>query len=375
MENYIFRPVFNRKKRALEAEDKAPIHIYCYLGPDDKHRRYIPTGILVCKADWDERRHRVRNSHHNQIKYNQRLIKMVNDLEELMLTTVENTGIFRAEDLDRYANKDDANSFISFLEREVREDSTVAPGTTVYRKAMIRRLEAAVGDITLKALRYDTIERFDKALASEGLQVSTIQKYHRQLRKFIGVAIKKGLVKDNPYDDFRVRRPPRSLRKCLWHDDLDALWALSYSNMYDVVRLKFLFSCYTGLRISDVSALKWDDLRNGKIILKMKKTGQPVIIPLGVLSDRPNEILEMMKDKDAQYVFPRLSDQVTNRELKRIGMDAGIPFPLTFHVSRHTFCTMVAHNTGSVFKVMEYAGIYKVDTAMTYINLARMFAD
>jgi site-specific recombinase XerD len=70
-----------------------------------------------------------------------------------------------------------------------------------------------------------------------------------------------------------------------------------------------------------------------------------------------------------------MPDQKVNFHLKTVSVDCNSPFPLTFHVARHSFCTRIAMQTGSVFEVMRYAGILKIDTAMIYVNLAKMFAD
>lgn len=46
----------------------------------------------------------------------------------------------------------------------------------------------------------------------------------------------------------------------------------------------YLFSCYCGLRMSDIYALKWKDVQmnDGRYLLSvvMKKTSTPVYIPL-----------------------------------------------------------------------------------------------
>ena len=360
----VFKPVHNRKNLKNQ---KALIEIYCYVGG---RKKYIPTGIRIYPEQWDKKRREVIN-HDSQIRLNHLVRKMVFELEELQLSSIEANGVFGFEDLGGYRSNNPGD-FIDFLTQEIMSDTTVALGTHRYRKLLIVKLRGCFGSLSFKGVKYDTISKFDNYMS--GLKVSTRRKHHQQLRKYIGVAVKKGLIKHNPYKDFKIKQPPRGLKKCLWYSDLDRIWDLSYSNMYETVRLKFLFSCYTGLRISDSNNLRWTDIRGGKIVLAMQKTSQPVIVPLDVLSGRTHDILDRM-DRTSDHVFPAITDQVTNRELKKIGIDAGIPFPVNFHVSRHTFCTMVAHKTGSLFEVMRYAGIYQVSTAMTYINLARLFSE
>jgi site-specific recombinase XerD len=65
-----------------------------------------------------------------------------------------------------------------------------------------------------------------------------------------------------------------------------------------------------------------------------------------------------------------LSNQRYNQLLKDIGGIAGISTPLTAHLSRHTFGTHRAKQTGNLLITMAEMGIKSFTTAKTYINLA-----
>ena len=88
--------------------------------------------------------------------------------------------------------------------------------------------------------------------------------------------------------------------------------------------MKFMFSCYAGLRISDSRGLKWDHIREGKLLMQMQKTARPVVVPLGLLGDRAQVILDKARElwPDSTHVFPDISDQEVNRHLKKITVDA-----------------------------------------------------
>jgi site-specific recombinase XerC len=59
-----------------------------------------------------------------------------------------------------------------------------------------------------------------------------------------------------------------------------------------------------------------------------------------------------------------------NKVLKEVGLLAGLSKILTTHVGRHTFGTLYAHQSGSIFEVMKAMGISKFETAQVYINLS-----
>jgi integrase len=367
MKKTTFTPVFNKKKK-LDKGGRGAVHIYCYLGGQ---KTYVPTGIKLLPSEWDGRRVTDVNDNHMRLNY---LIKeKVRELEKAELQMLSDRGSFSLADIKGIDNEG-YKSFTAFLSDEVKKDNTVSPGTRKYRNALVRRFRAAIGDITFVRLGYDTLQDFEDYMIREKLAIGTRRTQHNQLRKFIGIAVNKGYMKRNPYKLFKIKKPPFALKKVLWYDELDRLWNLKYNDGYEVVRLKFLFSCYVGLRISDASNIKRSDIRDGKIFLTMQKTNLPLVVPLTIISDRGQVIFKICSDKDREHIFEKFSDQDTNKKLKKIGIDADISFPLTFHMARHTFCTLVAHKTGSVFEVMRYAGLYNVENTMTYVNLAKLYS-
>jgi integrase/recombinase XerD len=363
-------PVFNRKKK-LNKQGKGPVDIYFY---SDGVKRYFHAGIYVTPDQWNPKKWIVNND--NAIKLNYIIAKKVRDLEDYYVNKLYTTGEFGSEDIKDFTFGGSKESFIVFLEQEIKSDNAVTVSTRKHRDMMLKRLKEMYPVIPFNRVNYDLIDRFNKHLTDKGFKLSTIRKYHNQLRKFTGLAEKKGKIKESPYKQFKVKRPPKGLRKCLWYQDLDALWKLEYpdDSHYELVRLKFLFSCYTGLRISDNDRLTWDHIRDGKIMLDMQKTARGVVVPLNVLGERATLIAEKAKNiYGIKTVFKKTTNQEVNRHLKKISIDANLPFALNFHVSRHTFCTLVAKETGSMFEVMRYAGIYRVDTAQIYVNLAKVF--
>jgi integrase len=111
-----------------------------------------------------------------------------------------------------------------------------------------------------------------------------------------------------------------------------------------IVKQAFLFSCFTGLRFSDVKALKWDDIQtdNGgdKVIRFMqKKTGKHENLQVS------DEALKFLPDKGTvngnDAIFMLSNNGYTNQALKSWVFAAGIKKRVTFHVSRHTNATLL----------------------------------
>jgi len=103
------------------------------------------------------------------------------------------------------------------------------------------------------------------------------------------------------------------------------------------VRDLFIIGCYTGLRFSDLSKLKSENITNENTInFKTQKTNQNVVIPIHPIV---REIFEKYN-----YQLPRaISNQKFNDYLKDVAMLAGIDEPITTESTKGGF--KVSHTT------------------------------
>ena len=187
--------------------------------------------------------------------------------------------------------------------------------------------------------------RTDKNIAH-----NTAIKYLKHLRALIYPAVKEGLIKRDPFTEFKMKTKP-VFRDYLSQDEINQLRDLSLeSNDLERIRDIFLFACYTGLAYSDLKQLKGnhiiqDNDQSWYIRKPRQKTGQESIIPLLPAAIRILEKYSLTKDirNIGWYVS---ANQKMNQRLKTIGPLAGISKTLHMHLARHTFATTVTLTNG-----------------------------
>lgn len=146
----------------------------------------------------------------------------------------------------------------------------------------------------------------------------------------------------------------------------------------------FIFSCLTGLRISDVLQLKNENFKVDQekvyLTIRMVKTVSiiknfPILKVAQVLNahDIINEIFTKRYNpaEPKTLFFSKQSEPYINRVLKQIKHLANIDIPLTFHVARHTFGSLLAEKTGNVILIKELMGHTKIETSMIYIHMSQ----
>lgn len=152
------------------------------------------------------------------------------------------------------------------------------------------------------------------------------------------------------------------------HKKKDTRKGLSVSEV--IVLRRFLFSCNTALRISDLQKLDITMFNNGEMTLTPSKTyryGTKITsVPL-------NDVARMMlddeiKDNPNNKVFDRYVDQSANKILKSIAIKMDWDFNLHNHVARYTFASVMDQAGANHTGLMKYMGLRKRDTLQKYVK-------
>lgn len=134
-----------------------------------------------------------------------------------------------------------------------------------------------------------------------------------------------------------------------------------------VLKTASLFSCLTSLRISDILALRWEDIvdysAGGKCVhIITQKTQTEDIIPIG------EEALELIGGSGTGLVFKGLRRSWTQSPMKRWIRSAGIDKDITFHSYRRTFATLQAAAGTDLSTIRSMMAHKSITTTQRYIK-------
>jgi integrase len=327
-------------------------------------QRYIDTLVKCKRAQWGKRKRVLNDEKKNMVI--ERQLRKVYDWRFQQITEGKRITAALFDDWMKYGAS--ADTFNVFCVRVLEKDNMLTDASKRSQMRTIQLINQFKPDIYFNQINRKIVIDFHNFIAGFGFAQNTIKKHHKDLKKFINRAIDENklnvLLGQHPYRGFSVPAT-QSDRVFLSIREMEILRNTAMVGTQSQVRDLFLFSCDTGIRFSDTqdSSIQFDD---EWIAYKPKKTQRYtglVRVPYNVMQF-PNHV-KACKDN-----LLKISNQEANRYLKNIMIDCEIEKLLTFHVSRHTFCTNVARKTGNLFKLMKYAGLRKTDTAMVYIHLA-----
>ena len=252
-------------------------------------------------------------------------------------------------------------------------------------KVTIRILREFAGERTTlnqidRTFCLDYIDYLLTEYRPKGKRVSnfTLRNYYRMLNGALNAAVRAKLIKANPFNELERSekiRLPESKRSYMSIEEVRALIATPMKN--ETVKSAYLFSCFCGLRVSDIVGLKWKDVfvdrGQYRLAVSMQKTKDPIYLPLSP------EALKWMPergDKTAEdRVFDLPSPTTMNMLIKPWAKEAGIDKRFTFHTARHTFATMMLTLGADLYTTSKLLGHADVKMTQVYAKIINQKKD
>lgn len=233
-----------------------------------------------------------------------------------------------------------------------------------------------VQDISIATITESLFEEYRFFLKKRGLKASTVNSNLCWLSRLMFRAVSKRIIRCNPFENAKYEKEEKKIR-FLQKSDVMKLMAMRMNDWEtELARLMFVFSCFTGLAITDMENLEYSHIQTAAdgqryIRKERQKTKVEFVVPLHPIAEviishcrkeqeRSEEHLPV-KEKGNHLVFHRdCSRSVIDTKLSIVGKACGIHQRLSFHMARHTFGTM-SLSAGipieSIAKMMGHASI------------------
>lgn len=217
-----------------------------------------------------------------------------------------------------------------------------------------------------------------------GLRLNTIGKTIKHFRGFIKDRVKRKIIPAIDLTDFKIPEE-ESDAIYLSHEEIAQIYQTDLSAHPHLIEYRDLFvlACLTGLRFSDLSTLRPEDLQRGMLYKKQEKSDHWVIIPL-------REEAKLIFTRQFRDKIPDLTNPEFNRHIKTIGKLAGITKLVKFsykkgnknvvitrpkydwitsHTARRSFCTNEFLAGTPVELIMKISGHKRTKDFYRYIRI------
>ncbi len=215
-------------------------------------------------------------------------------------------------------------------------------------------------------------------LSKKGLNKRSIQRHLSTLRSFFKYLLKEEIIRKNPASSVPMPKFTRPLPKALQKDEILKLleekeekgW-LSKRNM---AIFEILYA--TGLRVSEASSLKLEDIDLNQRILRVKgKGGKERIVPFGTKAREViREYLKEIPFEGQEYLFlNKNGTKISSRSIHRIVVKYAIKIlndkEISPHSLRHTFATHLLMEGADLRFIQELLGHSSLSTTQIYTHI------
>lgn len=358
-------PVTIRFKRLANGNQSIYFDIY----KDGKRLYEFPKLYLLPESGKEGRQNKIKNKE---------TMAVANVIKAQRILDIKN-GIAGIE--SKIKGKMKLSDYIDkFIEYKKRVNPT-------YKETFLQRAKAFISaykgdnvllkDIDRKwCIGYIEFLNTTKSHRGKPLSKNSIRTYYRYFGSVIIKAYKDGIISKNPMDEIETEERPKGNddagRVYLTIDEVFKMAETECEN--ENVKRAFMFSCFCGLRISDIRALRWDNIEQftdkegitrHRLSIKMQKTQKIITYQLS------NEALRWLPERgNDEFVF----DHLTKKSklcmiVRQWAKTAGIKKYITFHTARHTFATMMLTLGADIYTTSKLLGHSKIQTTEIYAKL------
>lgn len=335
---------------------------------DSKNRIRLNTEIYIYRELWDQKKQRLKNSTNPANKLMVENSNLLLDNIDAKLIQIKTHYILRERFLDAKSLIEEFQSntpefdFISYFRHKMNLEDQKKQTLKNY-KSVLNKLIAFQPEIPFHKINLEFFARYRKFHKTNS--EVTFHTDLKVIKKFLRIAKKEGINIDLDLDELKVNVSSNKI-VYLMPEEVQQLIKYYYNEFINPSHILplgyFLFSCYTGLRISDVQQRNRSELLNDAFQFSSVKTNQFQSMKLNI------DARKLLEYRPELFV-KKLVDQKINFHLKAIAKICKIEKNLTMHVARHTFATTFYRKTKDIYALKKLLGHANIRHTLVYVHL------
>jgi integrase/recombinase XerC len=266
------------------------------------------------------------------------------------------------------------DAFLAHLAVERRMSANTLDGYRRDLTALAAWAQAQGADVV--ALHAEQLRAFVAAEHRRGLSPKSLQRRLSACRSFYAWLLKHGRIAASPAAAIRAPKAPRKLPQVLDPDEAKALVEVPTDvplGLRDRALLELFYS--SGLRLSELCALRWRDLDLDEgLVTVLGKGSKQRSVPVG---SHARAALAAWRDAQKPVreapVFPGRNGPITPRavqlRLRQLAQRQGLFKRVHPHLLRHSFASHVLESSGDLRGVQELLGHADIATTQIYTHL------
>lgn len=342
-----------------------PVRLRLYQDRDYKEHSL---GFAVEKDDWNEQQQQVLSTNENHLTYNTEISSIKSKVQKFLLFNEDR--IITPDEVIRHVNQKEIKErakakpdiFIYCNEHIAKLQSSGNIGNSIAYSCAINKLKSYTNKdkLLFEAITYKFLEDFNSSMLADGIKVNTISLYLRTIRALFNKAIKDGTLeaKFYPFTGFKIKNE-KTISRALTRPEMAkiaSLKPLENSPIWHQRNLFLLSFCFIGINLADLLTLTRENLVDGRIIFRRKKTHKVYSIRVqGKAKEILNFYFKALPDNNRDFLLPFVVQKNNPIQLKKdiqqaikncndylakVATQCKIDKPITTYYARYTWANI-----------------------------------
>jgi site-specific recombinase XerD len=276
-----------------------------------------------------------------------------------------------------------SKSFFEFTQSIIKElsfNGNVRTSETYTSTLNSFKLFRCDMDVSIEQISGKMIEDYERFLKKRHLSMNSISFYMRILRAIYNRAVDAGMTEDTKPFKNVYTGIGKTVKRAISLSDIENIKSIQLAEHKMIfARDMFMFSFYTrGMSFVDMAYLKKENLKNGILTYRRKKTGQELKIKW---KECMQDIVDRNPSFDGVHLLPIIDsdagderNQYKNKQymldkaLKSLSQKAKLDHNLTMYVARHSWASIAKSMNIPTSIICDGMGHNSEKTTMIYLK-------
>jgi site-specific recombinase XerD len=359
--------IFDRKNQAAKTGiGKIDIRIYLKEG----ERKFETVGTATpgdCEAAMQSKAIVAKVKHYEQIINAMKLFNEDMTIENFNNHIYTAQAPSKPEEKVLFKDNDLRQSFIEFC-RNRFENEGLAKNSVKDFNVVFNALEECGYLNTFADLTKANVMAWDTWLRMGNKRSDyTINGYHKKVKKYTKLLWQLEMIESDPYQYVKFPKGSNKERNPLNEEELLKLREIKCKGYLERARDRFIFMAYTGLAYCDMELFDFKTMTEKRedytyIDGERLKTGSKFFTPI-----LPPAMAVLKK---YNYKLPSITNQKLNEYCHLLEILCQIRKPVTCHIARHSFATLMLSYGFSLEEVKKMLGHKDIRTTQLYAKLS-----
>lgn len=306
-----------------------PVRLRLY---QERNYKQHSLGFSILEKDWNQQLQQVLPVNENHLAYNAKISSIRSKVQKFLLFNEDKESYLTLEEVLKHISRKEAkiavkpkpDIFIYGKQHIAKLQAAGNIGNSIAYSCAINKLKSHTGrdKLEFEAITYKFLEDFNTSMLADGMKINGVSNYLRTIRALFNKAIKDGTLEARfyPFTGFKIRNE-KTISRALTLPEMAKIASLKFSENTPVWHQRNLFLlsyCFIGINLADLLTLTRENIVDGRIIFRRKKTHKVYSIRV---QEKAKEIFSYyftaLPENNKEFLLPFVKQKNNPIQLKK----------------------------------------------------------